>query len=243
MAVAGGDEGAILLTWFALDAWTHVGDYIYEYGASGYAMGGWSFSGRNATPGSSAFYSPPHEILRIDDYRLRHKQYLTDPNLMRLRAAGVNVGQVVDDHETANNAWAGGAENHGNATSSVEDGVTWAARKAAGMQAWREYIPTRKGARSTDGGRTVGYRRFAFGGLMEVVSMDTRNGTAFHRADDIWALHNPSIFLNNGNFTSPFTDQTRLPGFLAVRAQMVALQEQVGQVQEGQQGEISSRLR
>jgi hypothetical protein len=36
---------------------------------------------------------------------------------MRLRAAGVNVGQIVDDHETANNAWAGGAEGHGNATS------------------------------------------------------------------------------------------------------------------------------
>ena len=236
-------EMARMLETGALDAWTHVGDYIYEYGASGYAMGGWSFSGRDGTPNSTAFYSPPHEILRIDDYRLRHKQYLTDPNLMRLRAAGVNVGQIVDDHETANNAWAGGAEGHGNATSSVEDGVTWAARKAAGMQAWREYIPTRKGARSTDGGRTVGYRRFAFGGLMEVVSMDTRNGTAFHRNDDIWALHNQNIFLNGTSFISPFTDMTRLPGFLAVRAQMVALQEARSQFTSDQLSYILDTIR
>ena len=220
-------EMARMLEVGELDAWTHVGDYIYEYGASGYAMGGWAFSGRNGMPNSTEYYSPPNEILTVDDYRLRHKQYLTDPNLMRLRAAGVNVGQIVDDHETANNAWSTGAENHGNGTAgSVEGGVTWAQRKEAGMKAWREFIPTRAGARpNLDGGRTVGYRRFAFGNLVEVVPMDTRNGTAFFDEDAVWALHNPSIFLNGSSFISPFTDMTRLPGFLAARAQMLAIQE------------------
>ena len=41
-----------------------------------------------------------------------------------------------DDHESANDSWAGGAENH-----QPETEGPWAARKAAAMRAYREWLP------------------------------------------------------------------------------------------------------
>lgn len=71
---------------------------------------------------------------------------------------------VWDDHETANNAYTDGAENHTPATEG-----SWADRKAAGLQAYHEWMPIRTGAE-----KAKIYRSFNFGNLMSLHMLDTR---------------------------------------------------------------------
>ncbi|EHN77471.1 alkaline phosphatase family protein, partial [Streptomyces coelicoflavus ZG0656] len=64
-----------------LDAVVHLGDYIYEYGAApnDYGMNTGAPLGRSPLP--------PHEIVSLADYRTRHAQYKTDPDLQAAHAA------------------------------------------------------------------------------------------------------------------------------------------------------------
>ncbi|MEU5840578.1 alkaline phosphatase D family protein [Rhodococcus sp. NPDC047139] len=136
-----------------LDAVLHLGDYLYEYAA-----------GRFPVAGDRAVRShlPAHEIVSLADYRIRHAQYKTDPDLRALHAK-VPWIVVWDDHESANDSWAGGAENH----DPLVEG-DWARRKAASVQAYDEWIPVRM-----NGGRL--YRRLRFGGLAELSMLDLRS--------------------------------------------------------------------
>ncbi|NED01233.1 alkaline phosphatase, partial [Streptomyces sp. SID6648] len=84
-----------------LDAWLHLGDYIYEYGTGEYGT-----RGTVVRP-----HAPAHEILTLADYRTRHGRYKTDPDLQALHATAPVVA-IWDDHEIANDTWSGGAENH-----------------------------------------------------------------------------------------------------------------------------------
>jgi len=103
-----------------LDLWLHVGDYIYESGAPG-------FGGR--------LLLPEHEIVALADYRLRYASYRADPDLQRLHQTAPMVA-LWDDHEAANDDWEGGAQNH-------QPGAEgdWSVRRAAAMQAYREWMP------------------------------------------------------------------------------------------------------
>ncbi|MPZ79949.1 MAG: alkaline phosphatase [Actinophytocola sp.] len=128
-----------------LDAVLHLGDYIYEGGGGGVRA-----------------HEPAHEILTLADYRQRHAQYKTDEHLSRLHAT-IPVIATWDDHEVANDAWSGGAENHQPDTEG-----DYAARKAAAHQAYFEWMPVRNEA-----GRL--YRRLRFGLLAEVSMLDLRS--------------------------------------------------------------------
>lgn len=108
-----------------LDLWLHVGDYIYEYGPASYH--GETIAGR--VP------EPDHEILAIADYRLRYACYRADPDLQRLHQMAPMVA-FWDDHESANDSWEGGAQNHQPATEG-----DWNMRRAAAMQVYREWMP------------------------------------------------------------------------------------------------------
>ncbi|WP_244961255.1 alkaline phosphatase D family protein [Nocardia otitidiscaviarum] len=136
-----------------LDAIVHLGDYLYEYAAGKYG-------GRL---GSARLHEPAHEIVSLADYRIRHAQYKTDPDLTNLHAALPFIC-IWDDHETANDAWAGGAENH---TPGAEG--DWQQRRAAALQAYLEWMPVRAGA----DGRL--YRRLRFGTLAELSMLDLRS--------------------------------------------------------------------
>ncbi|MFE6131368.1 alkaline phosphatase D family protein, partial [Streptomyces sp. NPDC056437] len=136
-----------------LDAILHLGDYIYEYAAGGYPEE--QYGVRQ--------HSPRHEILTLADYRLRHATYKTDPDLRALHAAHPVVA-IWDDHEIANDAWSGGAENH---TPGTEG--DYAARAAAARRAYFEWMPVRA---STEG--TV-YRRLRFGKLADLHLLDLRS--------------------------------------------------------------------
>lgn len=130
-----------------LDLVVHLGDYLYEYGADDDAL----------RP-----HDPAVEMVSLEHYRRRHAQYKRDPDLRALHA---RVPFVVtwDDHESANDAWAGGAENH-----TEPDEGAWTARRAASQQAYAEWMPVR----FEPGGRI--YRRFAFGALAELSMLDLR---------------------------------------------------------------------
>ncbi|MFJ8689466.1 alkaline phosphatase D family protein [Micromonospora wenchangensis] len=131
----------------------HLGDYLYEYGTGEFDAGGTVV--RPVEPG--------HETLTLADYRVRHALYKTDPGLQALHAA---LPWVItwDDHEVANDAWSGGAENH---TPDTEG--AWADRVAAARQAYQEWMPVRIGADGTI------YRRLRFGRLADLSMLDLRS--------------------------------------------------------------------
>jgi alkaline phosphatase D len=108
-----------------LDLWMHVGDYFYEYGNASYKD--------KIIPGRAV--EPDHEILAIADYRLRYACYRADADLQRLHQMAPMVG-FWDDHESANDSWEGGAQNHQPKTEG-----DWNPRRAAAMQVYREWMP------------------------------------------------------------------------------------------------------
>ncbi|EWC61356.1 secreted alkaline phosphatase [Actinokineospora spheciospongiae] len=135
-----------------LDGVLHAGDYLYEYRAGSYTA-----RGVTIRP-----HSPANEITTLADYRQRHAQYKTDPDLRALHLAQPWF-ITWDDHEYANDTWSGGAENH-----QPEEG-DWNARKAAARQAYFEWMPVRQGP----GGEI--YRRFRWGRLAELSMLDLRS--------------------------------------------------------------------
>jgi alkaline phosphatase D len=139
------------------DAALHLGDYIYEYDAAGYASGTAAALGRVS--------DPAHETLTLADYRRRYAQYRGDADLQALHAATPMIA-VWDDHEIANDTWTGGAENHDPATEG-----SFSARRAAAIQAYLEWIPIRlPDANKPD----QIYRSFDFGTLLSLHMLDTR---------------------------------------------------------------------
>ncbi|MFE4583192.1 alkaline phosphatase D family protein [Streptomyces chartreusis] len=136
-----------------LDAWLHLGDYIYEYGTGQYGT-------RDTVVRQHA---PTHEILTLADYRIRHGKYKTDPDLQALHAKAPVVA-MWDDHEFANSAWSGGAENH---TEGAEG--AWATRQPAAKQAYFEWMPVRPAIAGTT------YRRLRFGRLVDLSLLDLRS--------------------------------------------------------------------
>jgi len=149
------------------DALVHLGDYIYEYGPGGY--------GEAENAAGSRGFSPNREIVSLDDYRQRYAQYHTDANLLTLRAAAPLIA-IWDDHETANDSWAGGAQNHQSATEG-----DWIARRDAALKAYYEWMPIREpGLRQASDGATAsspltqGYRSFNFGDVLALHVLETR---------------------------------------------------------------------
>ncbi len=140
-----------------IDVVVHLGDYIYEYGVAGY--GGDMALQLGRVP------APEIECLRLQDYRARHAQYKAEPELQAAHAAAPWI-VVWDDHETANDSWATGAENH-----QREEGA-WAARKAAALQAYYEWMPIR----DPGPGRAFEAinRAFQFGDLANLIMVETR---------------------------------------------------------------------
>jgi alkaline phosphatase D len=136
-----------LATRLDLDAIVHLGDYVYEYASRDY--------------GEVRAYEPDREIVTLDDYRTRYRQYRRDADLQAVHRQFPFI-TVWDDHESTNNAWSGGAGNH------QPDEGDWALRKRVAAQVYSEYMPIRDAA----DGRI--YRGFTFGDLVDLNMLDTR---------------------------------------------------------------------
>ncbi len=138
-----------------VDLVVHLGDYIYEYAA-----------GVDFSTGIVREHYPKHEIITLEDYRLRYSQYRLDHKLRWLHQ---NYPFIViwDDHELANDAWKSGAQNHDPATEGP-----FAARKANMLQANREWMPMR----ITDPNDSLReWRSFNGGSLFDLFMLDTRH--------------------------------------------------------------------
>ena len=114
-----------------LDLAVHLGDYFYEFERGRYP------SAAQALPGR--LIEPAGEAVALADYRLRYAAYRADPDLQRLHQS-VPMLMMWDDHESANDSWSGGAENHQPAEGD------WSLRKAAAMRACREWLPVSEDA-------------------------------------------------------------------------------------------------
>jgi alkaline phosphatase D len=139
-----------------LDAVVHLGDYIYEYGLGEYATEHAQRLDRVPEPAGS--------IVTLDEYRKRHAQYKADPDSQAMHGRHPLIA-VWDDHELANDAWKGGAQNHSEAQGD------WGARRDAAIQAWLEWMPVRV---RHDRERTRTFREFHFGDLAALIMLDTR---------------------------------------------------------------------
>lgn len=140
-----------------VDAVLHLGDYIYEYG-------GPDTYGMNSPVAAERPHDPPHEIVSLADYRRRHAQYKSDPQLQAAHARAPWI-VVWDDHETTNDSYAAGAQNH-----QPETEGDWNARKARAIKAYYEWMPIREPA---DGGFAIN-RAFQFGDLASLFMLETR---------------------------------------------------------------------
>ncbi|MEZ0610562.1 alkaline phosphatase [Fibrella sp. WM1] len=136
------------------DVVLHLGDYIYEYGAGQYGS-------NTSTAGLNRAHLPANEILTLDDYRTRFKQYRTDAQLQLAHQKKPFIC-VWDDHEVANDAWKDGAQNH-----QANEGP-FSTRKANALKAYHEYI----GIRTLVDAKI--YRSFTFGNILDLHMLDTR---------------------------------------------------------------------
>lgn len=135
-----------------VDAVLHLGDYIYEE------------PNKDDAPGER-FIDPRTEIYTLQEYRRRHAQYRLDPDLQRVHQQHPFV-VTWDDHESANNAWIGGANRHDPA----EHGP-FEVRKAIAQRVYDEWMPIRL---PRAGDPATIYRTLPYGELVDVVMIDTR---------------------------------------------------------------------
>jgi len=143
-----------------VDVVLHTGDYIYEYGGPD----GWGEE-EGAVIGRP--HDPPHEIITLADYRTRHAQYKSDTGSREMLAAHPLLC-CWDDHESANNPWVDGAQNH-----QPEAEGSWTDRRAASIQAYYEWMPTREPVPGRT--RAEFWRTYSFGDLATLVTLETRH--------------------------------------------------------------------
>ena len=133
-----------------VDLAVHLGDYIYEYGAGTYP------SASDAHVSRKLF--PDAEIVTLADYRLRYATYRSDPDLRRIHQL-LPMITVWDDHETANDSWRDGAQNHQPDTEG-----DWEVRKEVAKRVYREWMPV----------SDEPYAEYQVGDLATLLRLDTR---------------------------------------------------------------------
>ncbi len=132
------------------DLAVHLGDYLYEYAPGIYPSA--------AQTNPERIVAPANELVALTDYRLRYATYRADPDCQRLHQV-LPMISVWDDHESANDSWKDGAENHQSATEG-----DWQVRKAAAKRAYREWMPVADEV----------YTTYQVGDLATLFKLDTR---------------------------------------------------------------------
>jgi alkaline phosphatase D len=141
-----------------IDAVIHLGDYIYEYSVNGYGSAIGKELDRN--------HVPEHETITLADYRQRHAQYKSDPDLQAAHAVAPWFC-TWDDHESTNNSYRTGAENH-----QADTEGDWSVRKAVAVQAYLEWMPVRDPEAGK--AREAIWRKFEIGDLATLFLLESR---------------------------------------------------------------------
>ena len=155
----------------AVDFVLHTGDYIYEYGQDGWGDAVARDLGRR--------HDPAHEIVSLSDYRRRHAQYKSDAGSQAMHSAHTFMA-CWDDHESANNPWTGGAQNH-----QPDREGDWQARRDASIRAYFEWMPVREPEWLDRPGMTRSqfWRSYSFGDLATLVTLETRHTARAEQID------------------------------------------------------------
>ena len=138
-----------------------MGDYIYESGRGGDAIG------RVPSKGT--------ELATLDDYRQRYAQYRDDQDLQGMHQQFPIIA-IWDDHETANNDWKAGSSNSNDSIATggcaySNNTICFSDRAINAKRAYHEWIPIRQ-VDLSDEGRI--WRDFRFGDLVDILALDTR---------------------------------------------------------------------
>jgi alkaline phosphatase D len=145
----------------------HLGDYIYEGGA---------------TSGALRQHAGASEIVSLADYRRRYAQYKSDPDLQAAHQIAPWL-VVPDDHEVENNY-----ANMTRADSSPAlTTAQWTARRTAAYQAYYENMPLRP-ANANSGNSIALYRRVRWGQLATFHMLDTRQFRNDQACGDGWKV-------------------------------------------------------
>ena len=139
-----------------LDLVVHMGDYIYVGPRSKETM---------------PRYHVGRETLTLDDYRVRHALYKTDPDLQRAHRRFPWM-VTFDDHEVENN-WTG--ESHSSGLTRDE----FRRRKIAAFRAYWEHMPLRPSSMPVRADMPI-YRRLNYGRLARISVLDTRQYRSRH---------------------------------------------------------------
>ncbi len=138
-----------------IDYMLHLGDYIYEYAEGGYGYNDETQRG----------HEPDFEMVELEDYRLRYSFYRLDPDLRRVHQLYPFI-TVWDDHESTNDSYKDGAQNH-----TEGDEGTWEDRKLFAAEAYSEWLPIRN---PDENDPIKIWRTLSFGNLLDLIMIDTR---------------------------------------------------------------------
>ncbi len=163
-----------------LDAVIHLGDYIYEQAQGLYGAPSLITTGERAV-------EPKKEIVALDDYRQRYAWYRLDPDLRRAHQQHPFI-TVWDDHESANDSYRDGAENH-----QPETEGPWSVRKEASRRVYDEWMPIR-------GNASPIYRVKPFGNLVDLIMIDTRIEGRDEQINDVT---NPALYAPDRTMLGP----------------------------------------
>lgn len=156
-----------------LDAVVCIGDYIYaeENGVEG------DGTSINRVP------VPNVECVTLADYRARHAQQKTDPQLQEMHRQHPFIG-IWDDHEFINNTYKDGASSHDPGTEG-----DWCDRMAAAVKAYYEWLPIREidpVPVCPTTARPQIFRSFQYGDLLDLILLDAR---LFRRDEEALAVN------------------------------------------------------
>lgn len=170
-----------------LDFVLHVGDYIYESGASANPV----FPGRDHTGA---------EIFSVTDYRNRYALYKLDTHLQDAHARFPFI-TTPDDHEVDNN-YAGTAAEE----TAPYQGADFLQRRTNGYQVYSETM-TLRGANQfkKNQGTFELYRQFRFGLLADIFVLDTRQFRTDQPAQDNFGSTDPDT--NNATIEGIFGEK------------------------------------
>jgi alkaline phosphatase D len=142
-----------------LDFLLHLGDYIYEAG---------NVPAKGQTPGADIGrpFEPDGECRTLAEYRTRYAQYHRDPDVQALHLS-LPIIPMLDDHELADGAWAGGSDAH-----NPELHGPWSERREAAFRARREWLPLRQPDVEDP---TRVFRRIGIGDVADLFLIDIRS--------------------------------------------------------------------
>ena len=191
-----------------LDAVVHLGDYIYEISATGEDF----YGAASLRDNGERLHFPDKEILTLEDYRERYAQYRQDPDLRRAHQQHPFI-LIWDDHESANDAYEDGAENH------QPDEGEWTDRKAIAKQVYDEWMPIR-----SDLTEFPLYRTVSYGDLVDLIMLDTR---LEGREEQLADVTNPALYAPERTILGPVQKEWFFDQLSSSQAQWKVIGNQV----------------